>query len=147
MVTVGLLSAQIGGRALWLVPGSFLACMMVGGAVGISGRELPAVEYGIAASIVLLGLGVALRQPFHLAIPAVMAGVFGLFHGHAHGMEMPSVNSPALYAGGFVVATLALHILGVVIGRFAIHSVRGEMALRWAGAAIALAGIGFALSV
>lgn len=147
MVTVGLLSAQIGSRAMWLVPGSFLACMIIGGLVGVSGRELPAVEYGIAASIILLGTAVALNQPFHLALPIVLAGIFGVFHGHAHGTEMPHIASPALYATGFVASTLALHILGVIVGSFAVHSVRGATALRLAGAAIAIAGIWFAVSV
>jgi len=146
MVTVGLLSAQLGGRAIWGIPGAFLGMMIVGGVLGMSGWELPAVEYGIAASIVLLGLAVALNQRLSLVIPMIFAGVFGLFHGHAHGSEMPTIANPTLYALGFVAATVALHISGVLLGKLAINSVRGTTTLRLSGAAIACVGIWFVLS-
>ncbi len=91
----------------------------------MSGWELPAVEYGIAASIVLLGLAVALNQRLSLVVPIIFAGVFGLFHGHAHGTEMPAIANPTLYAIGFVAATVVLHISGVLLGKLAINSGRG----------------------
>ncbi|MFO0885014.1 MAG: HupE/UreJ family protein [Pirellulales bacterium] len=147
MVTVGLLSAQLGGRARWAIPGSFLACMMLGGLLGMNGFAFAGIEYGIAASLVVLGLAVAFRRSLHLAIPMAMAGLFGAFHGHAHGTEMPHIASPALYAAGFVVATLGLHVCGLVVGSLTIHSARGVIAVRVAGAAIALAGIWFVLSI
>jgi len=140
------LSAQIGGRAIWGIPGSFLGFMIVGGLLGMSGWQLPAVEYGIAASIILLGLAVALNQKLTLVVPMLFAGIFGLFHGHAHGTEMPAIANPALYAVGFVTATAALHVAGVLIGKLAIHSVRGATSLRISGAAIACIGIWFVLS-
>lgn len=146
MVTVGLLSAQIGGRAIWGIPGAFLGLMIVGGVLGMSGWELPAVEYGIAASIVLLGLAVALNQKLTLIVPMIFAGVFGLFHGHAHGTEMPTIANPGLYAAGFVAASAALHIAGVLLGKLAINSVRGATGLRLSGAAIACAGVWFVLA-
>lgn len=147
MLTVGLLSAQLGGRAIWGIPGAFLGLMIVGGVLGMSGWELPAVEYGIAASIVLLGLAVALNQRLSLVSPMIFAGVFGLFHGHAHGTEMPTMANPGLFVLGFVAATAALHLAGVLLGKLAIHSVRGATSLRLSGAAIAGVGIWFVLSV
>jgi urease accessory protein len=146
MVTVGLLSAQLGGRAIWGIPGAFLGSMVAGGVLGISGWELPAVEYGIAASIVVLGLAVALNQRLSLVIPLIFAAVFGLFHGHAHGIEMPVVANPGLYALGFVAATAGLHFAGILLGKLAINSIRGTMALRLSGATIACAGLWFVLS-
>lgn len=145
MVTVGLLSAQLSGRAIWAVPGSFLVCMVIGGVAGISGFRLPAVEYAIAATIVLLGLAVAFNAKLAIAIPVVMVGVFGFIHGQAHGMEMPRVTSPMLYAAGFLATTLVLHIAGVLVGQSALRLRWGQPGLRLSGGIIAVAGIWFAL--
>lgn len=147
MLTVGLLSAQIGGRAIWAVPGSFLAWMVLGGVAGMAGWQLPAVEYGIAGSIILLGLAVLLNRTVDLALAIVCAGLFGLFHGHAHGTEMPALAHPAVFAIGFVAATLALHVVGVLAGGYAIRSARGAAGLRLAGGGIAALGVWFAIMV
>ncbi len=145
MATVGLLSAQCGGRAIWSVPSSFVLSMLVGGIAGMLDVSLPAVEYGIAASIVLLGGAVALGRKTSLVGPLMFAAVFGFFHGHAHGTEMPSLANPAWYAVGFVSSTIVLHIIGVVLGRFAIRSATGATCLRLCGAVIACAGVAFAV--
>jgi len=146
MVTVGLLSAQLGGRARYAIPGAFLACMLLGGFLGMQGFAFAGIEYGIAASLVVLGLAVTFRKSTHLAIPMAMAGIFGAFHGHAHGTEMPHIASPALYAAGFVVATLGLHLCGLGLGSLGEANKQGSLALRLAGAAVAIAGLAFALA-
>lgn len=146
IVTVGLLSAQLGGRARYAIPGTFLACMLLGGLLGMQGFAFAGVEYGIAASLVVLGLAVAFRRSLHLAIPMAMAGLFGAFHGHAHGTEMPHIASPALYAVGFVAATLGLHVCGLGLGSLGEANKQGSFALRLAGAAVAIAGLAFALT-
>jgi urease accessory protein len=116
MVAVGLFAAQLGGRALWLVPLSFVAMMAVGGAFGMAGVNLQLVEIGIALSVIVLGLAVAAR--LHLPTVAAMAlvGVFALFHGHAHGAEMPDTASGLAYAIGFILATASLHAAGICLG-------------------------------
>lgn len=145
MVTVGLLSAQMGGRAIWTVPATFVAVMAVGGVLGYIGVELPMVEYGIAASVIILG--VALLAKRQIPVPLVMAivGLFGLFHGHAHGAELPQVANDPLYVIayvlGFMTATAGLHVIGALIGYILLRRPRGATMLRVAGIAIAIAGI------
>ena len=143
MIAVGLLSAQIGGRALWAIPCAFVGSMILGGVLGLTGMPLPGVEYGIALSILLLGLALAVNRKQPLAVPLTAAAIFGFFHGHAHGTEIPTLATPVIYAGGFVATTIALHVTGVLIGRMAISSIWGQRALRTSGAAITLAGMYF----
>jgi urease accessory protein len=145
MVTVGILAAQAGKRALWLVPGVFLARMVVGGIGGMSGMELWGPELGIAVSVIALGATVASGRSLPLALLVGACGLFGFFHGHAHGSEMPSIAQPALYAIGFVLATLGLHLVGIAIGRFLLQSPSRARVLRLSGAAIAIAGVAFLL--
>jgi len=149
MVAIGLIAAQLSrpdnpGRqrqAVWLVPGAFLLSMIAGGLVGMNGSMLGGVEYGIAASIILLGSAIAWNRQAPLVVSLAGAGVFGFFHGHAHGAEMPSISQPALYALGFVLTTIGLHLTGVVSGRLALRTGLGATSLRVSGAAIAVAGI------
>ena len=108
IVAVGLLSAQLGGRALWALPAAFLGSMLAGCLLGIFGEALPAVEYGIGLSVLLLGLAVATNRAGPLAVSISAAAVFGLLHGHVHGTEMPLVAVPALYAAGLAIMTLGL---------------------------------------
>jgi urease accessory protein len=144
MVGVGLLAARLGGRALWLVPAAFVAMMAVGGAAGMYGHDLPWVEAGIALSIVVLGLAVA----FNLSLPALGAasvvGFFAIFHGHAHGAEMPADISGLGYALGFVLATATLHVTGIAFGLGLDRFARAQSAriAQVIGGAAALAGIG-----
>ena len=143
MVAVGLFAVHLGGRALWLVPLSFVSMMVVGGIVGMAGFGLPFVEIGIALSVIFLGAAVA----FSLHLPTVAAmglvGLFAISHGHAHGMEMPKSASGMTYAVGFVTATAMLHALGIGIGVLLgkLGETQETKISRIAGGAMALAGI------
>ena len=102
MVAVGLFAAHLGGRALWLVPLSFISAMAIGGAFGITGIFLPSVEVGIALSVVVFGVSVAARPHLPTLVAMTLAGFFALFHGQAHGAEMPEATSGLAYGVGFV---------------------------------------------
>jgi urease accessory protein len=141
MVAVGLLAAQLGGRALWLLPASFLGAMMIGGGLGISGLSLPGLQWGVALSVVALGVALAAGKRYPLAAASLVVGLFGLLHGHAHGTEMLTLAAPTLYGLGFVAATLGLHLTGVALGLFFLHGQRDRVILRVSGAAISLAGV------
>lgn len=149
MVAVGLWAAQRSGRAVWLVPGAFVLGMVGGGALGMAGMPLPAVEAGIVLSVMLLGalVAAAVRPP--LAASMLLVALFGLMHGHAHGAEMPAAVSGLSYALGFCGATALLHAGGVVgalgLRRFA-SQVTGPRLVRLAGSAIAAAGVVLAVA-
>jgi len=139
MVSVGLWGAQLGPPAVWLLPVTFPMVMAVGGFLGLVGIHVPGVEIGIALSVLLLGLMVALDGKPALVAAAVLVGAFAICHGHAHGTELPPGQNGLIYSLGFVVATGALHGLGIAIG--AVHRWPiGRVALRAAGAVVALAG-------
>ena len=116
MVAVGLLSVQIGGRAVWTVPAAFVLFLGIGGGVGLLGYDLPEVEGVIALSVVLLGLAIALIATMPVVAAMLMVAFFAVFHGHAHGLEIPNLAEPAAYVGGFMLASAILHLTGVVIG-------------------------------
>lgn len=139
MVLVGMLAWQIGQRALWLVPGAFVAVMAAGGALGMAGIELPALEAGIALSVVVLGAMVALGVRAPVAVAMGLAGLFALFHGQAHGAEMPASASALGYAAGFMVSTALLHAAGVAAG-YGMGRISAP-AVRMAGAAASVAGV------
>jgi urease accessory protein len=139
MVAVGLWAAQLGGRALWLVPGTFVSLMALGGVMGWSGVPLPFVEAGIMASIVVLGLLIGTAAKWPLPLSAALVGLFALFHGHAHGAEMPA-NSGIWYGVGFILATSLLHLAGIGLGAMAKKHAR-PITIRLAGAAIVAAGL------
>jgi urease accessory protein len=148
MVAVGGFAAYLGGRALWLVPAAFVAMMAFGGWLGVEGVAIPYVEAGIAASVIVLGVAVAAR----LAVPAVAAatlvGVFAVFHGHAHGAEMPMDASGLGYAAGFMLATALLHSAGLTLGIGAEKlGQRYELALRASGCGMAALGLGILANV
>lgn len=140
MVAVGILSVQIGGRAIWTVPTAFLVFMLIGGVLGIKEVPFPAVETGIAVSVLVLGLAIALAKKMPVVLAMAFVGLFGMFHGYAHGMEMPSVAEPTLYATGFIASTAGLHISGVLIGLISHYIPRGDIVLRVLGACIAAMG-------
>lgn len=140
MVAVGLWGAFLGYPAIWMLPVAFPLIMALGGVLGIAGVPLPGVETGIAASSVVLGVLIALAQRSPIWIAVVVVGAFGIFHGHAHGTELPSANNPLTYSMGFVLATGLLHLLGIGFGLLA-GLPGGVAALRTAGCAIALAGL------
>jgi len=142
MVAVGLWGAQLGAPAIWLLPVTFPMVMAFGGFLGLIGIPLPGVEIGIALSGVLLGAAVLLEFKAPLWLAAALVGVFGLYHGHAHGAELPPGEDGLLYSLGFVLATGALHAAGIAIGT--VHRWDwGRLALRLAGAGISLGGAAF----
>ncbi len=144
MVAVGLYAAFLGGRALWLVPLSFVAMMAVGGALGIAGVQVPLVEAGIGASVVVLGLAVALRWTLPTAAAMGLVGFFAIFHGHAHGAEMPAAASGLTYALGFILATALLHGAGIGLGQATsrLGTARARLATGAGGGLMAVAGVG-----
>ena len=143
MLAVGLLAALMSGRALWLVPASFVAMMAVGGALGMTGIGIPFVEIGIGLSIVVLGAAVALRANMRLAAAMTSVGLFAMFPGHAHGVEIPDTVSGFDYAIGFMLAAALLHVtgiaLGLAIGRMS--DIGGRRVARLTGGGMALAGV------
>lgn len=144
MIAVGMFAANLGGRALWLAPATFVVMMAMGGAMGVFHVELPYVELGIAASVILLGVAVASRAPLPTAVAMAVVGVFAIYHGHAHGSEMPIDASGAAYAAGFMAATALLHVVGIGVG-LSIGMADKTSAVRLnrlGGAGIALAGVG-----
>ncbi|MBI5199148.1 MAG: HupE/UreJ family protein [Nitrospirae bacterium] len=147
MVTVGLLSAQLGGMAIWTVPATFVSVMVIGGVFGMNGIGLPLIEYGIAVSVLALGGVLALARKLPTSFAMAFVGIFAMFHGYAHGTEMPRLAEPALYALGFSVATAGLHIIGAVTGYFAVRDQYGAKLLRITGAIIAMSGVYFVLLV
>lgn len=146
MVAVGLWGVFLGRPAIWILPVAFPIVMALGGAMGVAGMPLPAVEAGIALSGVILGLLVAFgaRAPLWAAVAIV--GVFAVFHGHAHGTELPDAANPYAYAIGFVVATGLLHLAGIAFGNLASHP-WGNYAVRVAGILIAAVGAAFLTGV
>jgi urease accessory protein len=142
MVAVGLWGAQLGAPAIWLLPVTFPIVMAFGGFLGLLGVPLPGVEIGIAASALLLGVAVMTERKPPLYAAAALVAFFAIFHGHAHGTELPAGQSGLLYSLGFVVATGCLHAIGIAIG--SIHSwPAGQVALRLAGGCVGLAGVLF----
>ncbi|MCX7301521.1 MAG: HupE/UreJ family protein [Rhodobacterales bacterium] len=142
MVAVGLWGAFLGAPAIWVLPVAFPLVMALGGALGVAGFPLPGIETGIAASALVIGLAVALALRPPIWIAAVIVAVFAIFHGHAHGAEMPEAANPVAFAAGFVIATGMLHLAGIAFGLLAAHPA-GRVAVRSMGAMIALGGLGF----
>jgi urease accessory protein len=142
MVAVGLWGAFLGPPAIWLLPILFPLVMAAGGVIGIAGVALPGIELGIALSAIVLGLMVALAARPPPWVAALLVGAFAIFHGHAHGSELPPGTDAVAYSVGFVVATGLLHLSGIGLGLLA-HWPAGRIAVRAAGGVIALVGIGF----
>ena len=145
LLSVGILSAQMGGQAIWRVPLTFVLVMLGGGILGINGVPLFSVELGIALSVLALGVAIALEKKLSSLLAMIFVGFFAIFHGHAHGTEMPSLSKPLFYACGFVLGTAGIHVAGVLIGIIADRLKNGGQLLRYMGAGIA--GIGFHLII
>lgn len=142
MVAVGIWGSQLGAPAIWMLPVTFPMVMAFGGFLGLAGVRLPGVEIGIALSALLLGAMVWGETRPKLIFAALLVGVFGLLHGHAHGTELPLGQSGLLYSMGFVIATGCLHLTGITLGL--VHRwPAGKLALRLAGAAISVMGVMF----
>ena len=135
MMAVGIIAARIGGRGIIVVPSCFVSAMVAGALLGIAGIGLPSLETGIALSLVVLGAMMALARPLPLAFAASLTTLFGLFHGNAHGLEIPETASGIVYAIGFLASTSALHATGALAAL---------MLRRWPGA-IRTAGVGTSL--
>jgi urease accessory protein len=142
MVSVGLWGAQLGAPAIWLLPVTFPMVMAFGGMLGLMGVPLPGTEVGIALSAVGLGAVVATEAKPPLWAAALLVGFFGIFHGHAHGSELPPDENGVLYSIGFVVATGLLHLTGIAIGLIHRWSL-GQMVMRLGGVGVAAAGFLF----
>jgi urease accessory protein len=142
MIAVGLWGAVLGPPAVWVLPVAFPLVMALGGLMGLLGFPLPGVEIGIAVSAIVLGAMVLaeVRPPLWLA--ALIVAVFAIFHGHAHGRELPEGTSALLYSLGFVVATGLLHAVGILLG-VAHRWASGRRLVQLAGGGVALAGLFF----
>jgi urease accessory protein len=137
MVAVGMFAAPLGGRALWLVPLAFMTMMALGGTLGIPGVGMPYLELGIGP-VVMLGAALALALAPPLAVAMALAGLFAIFHGMAHGAEMPGTTSALAYGLGFITATAMLHAIGIALGLLA---ARKRRVSQFAGGAMAVAGL------
>lgn len=142
MFAVGIWGAQMGGRSVWMLPVAFPLIMAMGGVAGMAGLTLPGVEIGIALSVLSLGLVIAFSWRPREPVPVVLIGVFAVFHGYAHGVELPAAADPAAYAVGFVVATGLIHVLGILVGLALSKPMRGGLA-RGLGGLIAVGGVYF----
>lgn len=149
MVSVGIVSSMIGGRAIWTVPSLFVAMMAIGGGLGRAdlGVGAGAIEAGIAVSVIALGLVIAAdrRLPVRIVMGAVV--FFGFFHGYAHGVEIPNIARPLVYASGFLLGTALIHLLGVLVGEMAERYVSGRLVLRALGGAFVVVGALFIVGV
>jgi urease accessory protein len=142
MIAVGIWGAQLGNPALWILPVTFPMVMAMGAMMGLLDIPLPGIEIGIALSAIILGAMVLGEVRPKLYIAAILVGFFAIFHGHAHGTELPPGQSGLLYSMGFVIATGVLHGIGILIGT--IHRwPAGKLVLRGAGAFITAMGVLF----
>jgi len=144
MMAVGAIAARTGGRAIVVVPSCFVAAMIAGALLGIAGVALPSLESGIALSLVVFGAMMALARPLPLAVAALLTALFALFHGNAHGLEIPETASGIAYAVGFVVATSALHATGALA---AMTLRRWPGGIRTAGFGTSLVGVALAAQI
>jgi len=144
MVSVGVVSMQLGGANIWRLPVAFVSAMMVGAALGLAQVLLPHPELGISVSVLVLGLGILLANERLSPWPIIgLVALFGACHGYAHGVEIPKSVSPVLYSLGFVIGTAALHIVGMVIGEVATLQIWLRRGLRVAGGLFAVSGVLF----
>ncbi len=137
MLSVGILSTQIGGRAIWSVPATFVTIMLIAGWVGMEALVDLAdtqVETGIKFSVILLGFVIALERKMPIPLAMLFVAFFAIFHGYAHGVEMPAKAIPYHFAAGFVISTILIHLTGVLIGLIAGHWKSSATVLRFAGA-------------
>jgi len=142
MVAVGLWGAFLGSPAIWLLPIVFPLVMAFGGAMGVLGIPIPAVEAGIATSAIVLGAMVAFTIRPPILVAAIIVGAFAIFHGHAHGTELPNAANPIAYSIGFVLSTGLLHLSGIAFGLL-VRWPAGKVAVQAGGGAISLMGVGF----
>ncbi len=145
MLAVGLLSAEIGGRAIWTVPAAFVGTMAVGSILGIFGVPAPLVEYGITGSVVILGIAIIAGDRIPEWAGIFIVAIFAFFHGHAHGTELPELTSTVglmiAYIAGFLIATAGLHVIGALIGILASRLKHGPQLMRLGGVFLVIMGV------
>jgi len=143
MICVGILSAQIGGRAIWTVPLTFVSIMTMGGLFGflLIVQEFYFVEVGIILSVILLGIAISIQKKIPIFLIMIFVGIFGLFHGIAHGLEIPAASSPILFILGFIFGTTALHIFGVIVGHLSLKTKMSLNLLRLTGIIFSVYGM------
>ena len=163
MISVGIISAQIGGKAIWKIPSTFVLIMVIGGAIGMYAEinqmsELVKlsdiennfffadflfliIEIGILFSVVALGLVIAIEKKLPTILIIIFVGIFGFFHGSAHGLEMPQAINPIFFALGFATGTAALHLFGVIIGFYSIKTKISSFLLKLTGICFSMIGI------
>jgi len=144
MLGIGIWAVQLGKRATWLVPAAFVAVMIAGAGLALSGIAMPMVEVGIAGSVLVIGTLIALGTRLPVGVAMSLVGLFALFHGHAHGTELPGFAHPAAYGAGFVAATALLHAGGVGIASV-VRRQAARLPFRIAGAMMAAVGGGLLL--
>lgn len=143
MLAVGVISIIMGGQSIWRVPLIFVLFMLVGSLIGHFYSQIPWVEYGIVFSVISLGLAIAFWKKDRYFVSFFLIALFGLFHGYAHGAEMPSMVDPLLYGAGFVTGTIILHLCGVLIG-FVMNKIPGgKDILRLSGSVMSAVGVYF----
>ena len=145
MVAVGIWGAQIGGRAIWVLPSLFVIALVLGGALGLSGIVLPFIESGIIASVLILGVMIATASKLPLVVSSSIVAIFAIFHGSAHGAEMPASISAAWYAIGFAMASALLHFSGMGIGSL-LKKDKKLIISRVTGSVITLLGVYLAIA-
>ncbi|MFI3014206.1 HupE/UreJ family protein [Klebsiella aerogenes] len=141
MISVGAWSCQIGGKAIWIVPSAFVCFMFTGGLIGFEHIEIPGTEVGVALSVVLLGLAICFKKVLPVYMAAMATALFGIFHGYAHGYEMPLMQNKTTYTLGFLATTATLHVVGAVGAHFLLKTVNGDKLLRMLGGASAIIGL------
>ena len=143
MVSVGIVSAQIGGKAIWTVPATFVSIMTIGGLFGffLIIYEFFFVEVGIVFSVILLGFAISIVKKIPTKVIIFFVGIFGFFHGTAHGIEVPAAANPILFILGFICGTTAIHVFGVAVGFLSIKTNISSILLRLTGIIFAIYGI------
>lgn len=147
MVAVGILAARLGRKSVWFVPAAFVGMMIIGGILGGSGFSLPFFEQGIVGSVIVLGAVIAMGRRLSMPMAMSLAGFLAIFHGYAHGAEMPMETNGLAYGTGFIIATIVLHAIGISLG-IGMRRIAAELStrvIRISGFGIALAGIGLPL--
>ncbi|MBN8571729.1 MAG: HupE/UreJ family protein [Ignavibacteria bacterium] len=140
MLAVGIWAAQMGGKAKWIIPITFVGLMSVGGVLGMNNINLPFAEIGILVSVVVLGVLILAGVKLPMLVSSVLVGVFALCHGHTHGTELPAAASGVMYAAGFALTTIVLHLSGIGFGT-AVNKIANEKIVKFSGAMIAIAGL------
>ena len=143
MVSVGMVSAQIGGAAIWSIPLTFVSVMFLGGLMGISLGGMSGYEIGIALSVLFLGAVLAADKEINYLFAMIAVAIFAVFHGYAHGQEIPVIAEPKPYIAGIMTGTIMLHNTRLLLADISTHYRTGKVILRCTGFLIAVVGVYF----